>query len=85
MRPRGAYRYPEQYRAPAEGPVRRAGAPSPSSEESGCMPRLLQGFFTAFLLTFALGALALAVGLFGYVYIALQLPPPEELTSRAAS
>jgi 1A family penicillin-binding protein len=49
------------------------------------MPRLLQGFFTAFLVTFALGALALAVALFGYVYIALQLPPPEELTSRAAS
>ncbi|MGC8827712.1 MAG: transglycosylase domain-containing protein, partial [Anaerolineae bacterium] len=83
MRPRGAYRYPEQYRAPAEGPVRRAGASS--SEQSGCMPRLLQSFFTAFLVTFALGALALAVGLFGYVYIALQLPPPEELTSRAAS
>ncbi|MGQ9516732.1 MAG: penicillin-binding protein 1C [Anaerolineae bacterium] len=83
MRPRGTYDYSGTYRQSAGQPVRRAGAPP--METPGCLPRLLQGFFTAFLVTFALGALALAVALFGYVYIALQLPPAEELTSRVAS
>lgn len=70
---------------PAPTPGRPDPQAKPANEEPGGASRAMSTFFTALLVTLIIGLFGVALFLFGYVYIALQLPPPEELTSRTAS
>ena len=54
-------------------------------EGKGCWGAAVRGFVTTFLVSLIVLLLAFAVFLVGYVYVALRLPAPEELSSRAAA
>lgn len=69
---------PEDFPQPqAELPPQDAGAP-----RRGWAAR---GFLTAFLVTMVVALVGVAVAMVAYVYIAVNLPAPEELSSRSAA
>ncbi len=68
------------YRQPVDVPPPSPKPPQPVRQQRSCFIRTL-ATLVAFFIMF--GVLALAVAVFGYVWVASQLPPAEELRSRS--